>query len=208
MKVLIADDDHVSRRLLQTMLEKWGYEVVAVADGLQAMEILIRDQSVFCAILDWMMPGMEGIDICLRIRHSQEERILYIILLTAKGEGADIVAGLAAGADDYIAKPFEAPELRHRVLAGERIIHLEQAVREKNHELENQIRDVWRLQNLLPICSRCGKPRHDATYLAEVAHYLESHRDELAAGGLCEECRLKFDNDTPVEKDIVLKDNI
>lgn len=207
MKILIAEDDHLSRRLMQAMLEKWGYEVVAVADGLQALEVLTRNLSIHCAILDWMMPGMEGVNICSQIRRSQEERILYIILLTAKGEGADIVAGLAAGADDYIAKPFEAPELRHRVLAGERIIHLEQAIKEKKLELENQLQDLWHLQNLLPICPRCGKPRNDSSYLAEVARYLDRHREELAAEGLCEDCRREFENDAQAENCPVSKDN-
>ncbi len=125
MRVLVAEDDPITRKLLQAHLTKWGHEVVACSDGKEAWDVLNRDDSPTLAILDWMMPGMDGVTICREIRTQERQSYIYVILLTAKTKKEDVIEGLEAGADDYIAKPFDAHELKVRVRAGSRIIRLQ-----------------------------------------------------------------------------------
>jgi CheY-like chemotaxis protein len=132
MQILIAEDDLTSRTILQTVLGKWGYDVVATADGDQAWNAIQQPRSPQLMVVDWMMPGMDGATICRRVRSRWQNAPVYIILLTSKAERQDIVAGLEAGADDYIVKPFDNEELRARVNAGRRIIDLQNTLREKD----------------------------------------------------------------------------
>ncbi|NHZ62899.1 GGDEF domain-containing protein [Massilia genomosp. 1] len=131
MKVLVADDDPVSVFYLQDVLAEWGYEVVVATDGLAAEAILRQEDGPLLAVLDWMMPGRDGIDVCHNIRQAGMARYVYMIMLTSRTETEFIVAAMNAGADDYIAKPFIAEEMRVRVRAGRRIVDLE-------HELRRQ----------------------------------------------------------------------
>jgi len=108
VKILIADDDRVNRLILQTFLNKWGYDVVAVEDGLKAWNLLEQPDAPRMAILDWMMPNMDGAQVCRAIRNRQQRLYTYVILLTSKGQKKDIVDGLEAGADDYVTKPFDS----------------------------------------------------------------------------------------------------
>jgi two-component system cell cycle response regulator len=126
MKILIAEDDVTSRLILENMLTKWGYDVVSTTDGNDAWEKLQEEDAPRLLILDWMMPGIEGIEICRRIRENSksEDQYTYVTLLTAKESKENIVTGMEAGADDYITKPFDMHELRVRVRAGERIVPL------------------------------------------------------------------------------------
>jgi C4-dicarboxylate-specific signal transduction histidine kinase len=135
MKILIAEDDPASRITLKTILQKWGHEVLVAEDGNQAWQILQADNPKL-AILDRMMPGIEGVELCRRIRKRANGNYIYIILLTAKVENEDIVTGLDAGADDYIAKPFNREVLRSRVAVGARIIQYESVLAEKNAQLQ------------------------------------------------------------------------
>lgn len=128
MKILIADDDAIPRRLLQATLVKYGYEVVVTTDGLEAWDILQRDDSPRLVILDWMMPGMDGVEVCRRVRQRAKVPYVYIILLTSRGRKEDIVAGMEAGADDYLTKPYDPHELQVRLRAGQRILELETAL--------------------------------------------------------------------------------
>jgi diguanylate cyclase (GGDEF)-like protein len=125
MRILIAEDDPVSRRLLEAKLSKWGYEVVVTGDGSEAWQAMQAADAPRLAILDWMMPGMDGIEICRRARQERQDFYTYIILLTALHQDEDLVTGMDAGADDYITKPFKANELRVRLRAGRRIIELQ-----------------------------------------------------------------------------------
>jgi two-component system, NtrC family, sensor kinase len=129
MHVLIADDDSVSRRLLQSYLQKWGYEVTAAKDGAEAWD-LFDGGSFPMIITDWMMPELDGPGLLRRIRSAQRPGYVYAMLVTAKSEKEDLVEGMEAGADDFLTKPFDRDELRVRLRAGERIIRLEQNVRE------------------------------------------------------------------------------
>ncbi len=137
MRVLIAEDDAVSRRILESVLTKLGYEVHTTHDGNEAWECLHGADPPQLAILDWMMPGMEGIDVCRRLRAEPRDdgRYTYVILLTAKAEKSEIIEGIEAGADDYIIKPFDKDELRVRVRAGERVVMLQSQVLEAKSRL-------------------------------------------------------------------------
>jgi two-component system chemotaxis response regulator CheY len=134
MKILVADDDRVTRRLLEVQLRRWGYDVVAVSTGLAALEEASLG-NVRIVILDWLLPDMAGLDVCRQLRLRQREGYLYIVFLTSRIGKDDVVTGLAAGADDYIAKPFRWEELRCRLGVGERIIRLETELREANRKL-------------------------------------------------------------------------
>ncbi|CUI08585.1 GGDEF domain-containing protein [Massilia antarctica] len=129
MKVLVADDDPISVLYLQDVLSEWGYEVVVAADGLSAEAILLQADGPLLAVLDWMMPGLDGTDVCHNIRQAGLERYVYMIMLTSRTETEFIVAAMNAGADDYVAKPFIAEEMRVRLRAGRRIVDLEQELR-------------------------------------------------------------------------------
>ncbi|QEL13355.1 response regulator [Limnoglobus roseus] len=134
MKILIADDDPVSRRLLQSYLQKWGYEVTVAVNGADAWQRF--EQGDFSIVIsDWMMPEMDGRELIRRIRASTRPNYVYAILLTSRSQKEDLVEGMDAGADDFVGKPFLAEELRVRLRAGERIVKLEQALAEQNREL-------------------------------------------------------------------------
>jgi len=123
-KVLVAEDDPVSRRRLDALLGKWGYQVVSVADGVEALHILEGEDAPVLAILDWMMPGLEGPQICQRVRELPNRPYTYIVLLTARTRQGDLLRGLESGADGYLTKPYDAEELRARLHVGERILDL------------------------------------------------------------------------------------
>jgi two-component system cell cycle response regulator len=131
VKILIADDDDATRFKLQAWLTKRGYEVVVARNGAEAWEQLQRDDAPTLAILDWIMPQLDGVEVCRRVRQSGKVRYIYIVMLTIKGEKKEIVAGMEAGADDYLSKPFDYDELRVRLRAGERILTLQEELRAK-----------------------------------------------------------------------------
>lgn len=139
MRILIADDDPISLRVLGANLRKWGHEVVIARDGFEAFQILKQEGEPLLAILDWMMPGLDGVEICRRVRKEITESQTYIILLTAMRQKENLIEGLEAGADDYLTKPFDKHELRVRVQAGERIVELQQRLRAQVRDLEQAI---------------------------------------------------------------------
>ena len=133
-RILIAEDDPVSRRVLETLLKKWGHEIVVAKDGLEAVRLLESREAPRLAVLDWMMPGLEGVQVCQRIRQDATRPYMYLLLLTARSQKDDLVRGLESGADDYLTKPFDAQELRARLHVGKRILELQDnliATREK-----------------------------------------------------------------------------
>lgn len=191
MRILIAEDDIVSRKVLTSYLEKWGHEVVAVENGNDAIEILKSDNTPNFAILDWMMPEKDGTEVCQWIRRQDHGNFVYIILLTAKTESDDIISGLASGADDYITKPFNKDELKQRVKAGIRIIKLETELRSKINQLENALQNIKQLHGILPICAWCKKIRGDDEYWHSVEDYISSHSEIDFTHGICPECLKK-----------------
>jgi len=147
MKVLIAEDDRLCRTMLDKNLRKWGYEVLAAENGKEAWEI-IQKKNVQIAILDWIMPEIDGVHLCEKIREANLDNYIYIIMLTIKNQQTDIQKGFAAGVDDYMTKPFDTHELKARLQTGERIIHLQNQLLESQKKLhEIAIHDM--LTNLL-----------------------------------------------------------
>lgn len=132
-RILIADDDERPRQLLAHYLKNWGYAVVSCADGLEAAAILEGDHPPSIALIDWMMPGLEGIEICRRVRKRPSHRpYIYVILVTGNTQ---VAAGLEAGADDFVAKPYDVDELRARLAVGQRVVALERRLAEHNEQL-------------------------------------------------------------------------
>src|SRR5215471_10908251 len=131
MRVLAAEDNPVFQSLLKTMLTKWGYTAILARDGNEAWSALEAPDAPRLAVLDWMMPGLDGVEICRRLRSLQREPYIYILLLTARTESQDLIEGMDAGADDYLTKPFNAHELRVRIRAGRRILDLQDALRQQ-----------------------------------------------------------------------------
>ena len=187
MRILIAEDEPVSRRLLEATLVRSGYEVDAVGDGERAWELLQSDRDIQLAVLDWMMPGLDGIEVCrrLRVRHGA---YVYVILLTARDRKEDVVVGLEAGADDYITKPFDPQELHSRIRAGERIVRLESGLETKVKELEAALAHVKQLQGLLPICMHCKKIRDDKATWHRLETYIQQHSQAMFTHSLCSDC--------------------
>jgi len=156
MKVLIAEDDSISRRMLEAFLVKWGYEVLVAREGEEAWRVLHENNAPRLAILDWMMPGRDGIDICRSVRQWKGRPYVYILLLTARGQKEDIVEGLEAGADDYVTKPFDPYELRARLRAGRRIVELQEQLLQAREALRDQasrdpLTDLWNHGTILAI---------------------------------------------------------
>jgi len=129
MKILIADDELIYLKVVEKIIKQWGYDVVLVSDGLQAWKILESDPSVQIAILDWMMPGIDGLEICRRVRQRKGMPYISLIVLSARDQQSDIDAGYEAGADDYMLKPVNSTMLRHRLAAAERIVRMERELR-------------------------------------------------------------------------------
>jgi two-component system cell cycle response regulator len=140
VRILIAEDDATSRLLLMRVLESWGYEVETTRDGAEAWRILRDPEGPRLAILDWMMPEMDGIEVCSRVRALETMQPPYVILLTALGDKDSVVAGLQAGADDYLSKPYDAAELHARVEVGRRLVELNEQLLEAQRKAEEQAR--------------------------------------------------------------------
>jgi len=194
MKILIAEDDFLSRNVLKRVLVNWGHEVVEASDGEEAWETLQAEDGPRLAVLDWIMPGMAGIDVVRKVRDclSSEERYVYIILLTQKGSKNDMVEGLAAGADDYIVKPFDHSELQVRIRNGQRIVELQSALTEANLELRNALAQVKKLSGFLPICAACKKIRDDKGYWQQIEAYIRDHSEAEFSHSICPDCSRKL----------------
>jgi sigma-B regulation protein RsbU (phosphoserine phosphatase) len=191
MRILIAEDDIVSRRLLGSALTKWGYDVLSCSDGAEANQMLQRDDAPRLAILDWMMPGIDGVRVCQEVRQRPQLKPIYIILLTARGRSEDIVAGLEAGADDYVTKPFYPEELQARLQAGLRIVDLQSSLADRVCELESALSRLKQLQGLLPICSYCKKVRDDKNYWLQIESYVSEHSEAQFSQSPCPNCSEK-----------------
>ena len=181
MKIVVAEDNPVFQALLKSLLKDWGYDVIVARNGEEAWATLREEGGPRLAILDWMMPGMEGIEVCRKVRAEVKDRYIYILLLTARVEGDDVVMGIEAGADDYVTKPFKLPELRARLRAGLRVLDLqdelimarealrEQATRDGLTHLWNRITILQKLEQELSRASRNGSTL--ALLMADLDHF-------------------------------------
>ena len=188
MRVLIADDDAALRHGLRVQLQKWGYEPIACEDGLRAREVLMGDDPPAMAILDWSMPGADGVALCREIRESPSLNSMYVILLTAHDTRDAIVAGLSGGADEYVTKPFDWGVLQARLRIGVRITTLQQTLSQRVDELQKALMMVKQLSGLLPICSYCKRIRRDGDYWQQLESYVSEHSEAEFSHGVCPEC--------------------
>jgi two-component system, cell cycle response regulator len=179
--VLIAEDDPIFRRILQSCLQSWNYRVRACENGLDAWRVLQQEHAPQLAILDWMMPGMDGIEICRRIRGLQQDSYRYVLLLSAKDDKHDVVQGLEAGADDYLTKPFDVDELHARVRAGKRILELQNELIQARESLRfealhDHLTGVWNRGAVLNLLQREVQRRQRSgealgVVMADVDHF-------------------------------------
>lgn len=188
MRILIADDEIQYQTMLQKFVIRWGYEVEITDNGIDALDLLTGNQAPDIALLDWNMPGLQGVDICRTVRSADSSAYRYLILLTGNTSREHIVEGLKSGADDYITKPFESGELFARLEVGRRTVQLHQNLRDKITELQKAISHIKTLQGLLPICCVCKKIRDDQGYWNQIEDYIARNSGAGFTHGLCPDC--------------------
>lgn len=188
MRILIAEDDPTSASLLEAVLRKFGYEVVAVSDGTRALELLLAPDAPRLAILDWMMPGLDGPEVCRRLREAAPSQPHYLLVLTTRGSKTDTVTAIEAGADDFLTKPYDLGELRARVQAGLRILRMQDALEQRVAELQRAVDRIRQLEGLLPICSYCKQIRDENGAWTRVDHYLEARTQAHFTHSICPSC--------------------
>lgn len=197
MRVLIADDDPVLRHALKAQLATWRYTSIVASNGAQAWDALQHPDPPLLAVVDWNMPGIDGVELCREIRATPSLAAMYLILLTGNQDQKDVVAGLESGADDYITKPFSWDELRARLRIGSRIVGLQQTLASRVEELQQALANVKRLSGLLPICAYCKRIRNNEDYWMQVEKYLAEHSEAEFSHGICPDClrtQLAFDD--------------
>ena len=187
MRVLIADDDPVAARILSAALRSWGLEPHVVYDGAAAWEALNLVHTPL-VVLDWMMPEIDGPELCRRLRANPATANTYILLLTARETSADMVQGLDAGADDYITKPFDREELRARVHVGVRVATLQSQLEERVLELQDALANVRQLEGFLSICSYCKRIRTEEQNWEQMERYISDHSHAQFSHGICPNC--------------------
>jgi sigma-B regulation protein RsbU (phosphoserine phosphatase) len=190
--VLIADDDPVSRLQLIGILRSWGYAVRDTVDGEDAWKTWCEERPQL-AVLDWVMPGMDGPTLCRKVRAQPELGSPYIILLTARSTKDDAVIGLDAGADDFLVKPFDRAELRARMRVGERILGLQARLAERVSELEDALARVKQLEGIIPICMYCKNVRNEKEYWQRVELYVSEHSAARFSHGICPTCLARLE---------------
>jgi DNA-binding response OmpR family regulator len=188
VRALVADDDRVTAEILSRTLKRWEFDVTVVGNGAAAWDALRAATAPTLAILDWMMPELDGPEVCRRVRRELPLANMYLMLLTARESRGDLVAGLDAGADDYITKPFDAEELRARVQVGVRVLTLQKSLAERVEELQAALSNVKQLRGLLPICSYCKRIRGDDQYWQQLEGYIAEHSDAQFSHGICPTC--------------------
>jgi DNA-binding response OmpR family regulator len=190
MKVLVADDDRIAATVLSQTLRQWEFDVTVVSDGAEALRHLLAQgpSTPTLAILDWMMPHLEGADVCRRVRLEMPLANMYLMLLTSLESKASIIAGLDSGADDYLVKPFDPGELRARINVGMRVLSLQERLAERVTELQEAMANVKVLHGLLPICSYCKRIRGDDQYWTQVESYISERSDAQFSHGICPPC--------------------
>jgi PleD family two-component response regulator len=185
--VLIVDDDPANLDLLFQHLDQAGYKVLVAETGQLALERaeLAQPEAI---LLDVMMPGIDGFEICRRLKQQAATQAIPVIFMTALADTADKIKGFAAGGVDYVTKPFQPEEVLARVKAHVTIYVLQRELRQKNRDLEAALSQVKQLSGLLPICAGCKKIRDDQGYWQDVAVYIQNHSEAELSHGLCSDC--------------------
>lgn len=192
MLILIAEDDLISRCLLAELLQRNGHEVIAATDGAAALAQLQQSSAPKMAILDWMMPVMDGLEVARQVRARPTDQPPYLIMLTSKGEKANVIQGLAVGANDYVSKPFDAGELLARIEVGRRLVELQAALVASNEELRQALDQIKTLRGIVPICASCKKIRDDQGYWEKLEGFISKHTEATFSHGICPECEQKM----------------
>jgi phosphoserine phosphatase RsbU/P len=188
VRVLVGEDHGATRDTLAFLLQRHGFDVTLAGDGLTAHEILSDPNGPSLALLDWMLPGMTGIDVCRKLNHELSGRLIYFIIITARDSREDLEQAFEAGADDFIRKPCDATELLARIRSGQRVIELEHRLSARVKECEIALDNVRQLQRLLPICMYCKKVRDDSQYWQEIDEYIHVHTGTDFSHGICPAC--------------------
>ena len=191
MKILIAEDDLTSRSMLAAVLKRNGHEVIEACDGSEAWSILNNPEAPRLAIIDWMMPEMDGLEVIRRAKERHEGPSTYLVMLTARGEKADVLSGFEAGADDYLTKPFEVSELLARVRVGRRMIEIQDRLSKQVQELREALAHIKTLQGIIPICCFCKKIRNDDGFWDRVEAYVSDHSEAEFSHSVCPDCMEK-----------------
>jgi DNA-binding response OmpR family regulator len=192
VRVLIADDESTSRVLLAAVLRRNGYEVQEAVNGEEAWEVLRGEDAPRLAILDWLMPVTDGLEVVRRVRRQERALPPYLLMLTTRGEKADVIAGLEAGADDYLIKPFHAGELLARVGVGRRLLELQVQLASQVEALKQAAEQIKTLEGIIPICMHCKKIRNDAGYWEQVEAYVTRRSGAVFSHGICPGCLAEF----------------
>ena len=185
-KILIADDEPVTRAAVKKVVTRRGWEVVVCDNGHDAAAQFDLENPPDVAVLDWMMPGLDGSELCQRLRKKKVRA--YLIMLTGRTRPEDLVQALASGADDYVRKPFDWSELIARIKVGVRVSLLQRQLDEKVCQLQASLANAKQLGGLLPICSYCKRIRDDRDYWNGLEHYISSHSDAKFTHGVCPSC--------------------
>ena len=188
MRILVADDDVQQQNMLRKITARWGYDVETADNGIDALRMLTNETHPDIALLDWNMPGLQGVEVCRTIRDADSSKYIYLILLTGNTSREQIIEGLESGADDYITKPYEIGELYARLDVGRRTVQLHQNLHDKITELQEAISHIKTLQGLLPICCVCKKIRDDKGYWNQIEDYIKRNSGADFTHGLCPEC--------------------
>ena len=191
MKVILVEDDPISSMIMKKNIEHWGYELEIFSDGLAAMDRLKNDDYELVA-LDWMLPGVSGIDICKAIRENEGELKHYVVFITSKTATEELVEAFEAGADDFISKPIKIEELKARLNVGYRIVTLQKDLTQKIKEKEEALAHVRQLQGLISICSYCHRIRNDEETWEKLEKYITNHSEAKFSHGICPECMEKY----------------
>jgi len=192
VRILIADDDLTSRVILRAVLEKNGDEVVTTCDGAEAWEAMQQPDAPRLAILDWVMPGINGVEVCRRVRALETDQPPHIVILTSKGDTASIIEGLSSGADDFLSKPYDSGELRARIDVGRRMVELRARLAEHVRDLKKALDEVQTLRGIIPICANCKNIRDDRGYWSRVESYVSKNSGAEFTHGICPECMKKL----------------
>ena len=188
MKMLIAEDEYITRMTVQVLLEQWGYHVDSVENGDKAWLALNHQEGPDIAILDWEMPGLDGLEVCRRVKELDRPTPVYVIMLTARDQQNDILKGFAAGADDYITKPFDENELRARVRVAERLVRLQGQLAQSNEELRLVLNHIDVSGNL-PVCVRCGNIQGEDQRWHSFREVLARENDSRFSFEICPRCQ-------------------
>jgi DNA-binding response OmpR family regulator len=188
VKILIAEDEPISRLLIEKTLRAAGYDVTAVADGAAALQALCAADGPKLAVLDWVMPGMDGVEVIRMVRARPTNQPPYLIVLTSREGVESVLTALEHGASDYVAKAHDMRELVSRVHVGARVVQLQAELARRMEEAESALTHIRKLQGLLPICSYCKKIRRDKDYWQEIEVYISEHSEADFSHGICPTC--------------------